>query len=168
MRKTLIALVVAAAAFTSLAGVAAADDPNPYITVERGANYQLASCESHATVGVLYQYGAWGWFIDGCTSPRVSCPRLCVVNTRNDINTYQHYGYRVTQNARVRVFNSGGGLRWFHDRSCPGVDSCWNYDSYAYLYAGESASTQCNGVREARLGLSVVGVNYCEVKVTFL
>src|SRR5213078_4603980 len=76
MRKILIALVVAAAAFTSLAGVAAADDPNPYITVERGTNYQSASCESHATVGVLGQYGAWGWVIDGCTSLRVYCPRL--------------------------------------------------------------------------------------------
>ena len=157
-------------AFIGLTGVAAADDPNRYIRWDNGAGWQLASCESHQTVGVLGQYGAWGWFIDGCATPCVYCPRYrrCAVETRNNINTYQHYGYRVTQNARLRVFNSGGGLRYVSDKSCGRVDSCWNYDSTYYLYGRESATSQCNGVRENRLGLSVTARNYCESTMRYL
>jgi hypothetical protein len=170
MRKVLIVLAVTVIAFTGLAGVAAADDPNPYINGQRGANYEWASCTSRETVGVLGQYGAQGFYIDGCTSPRVYCPwgRVCVVNTTNYIDTRQHYARNfVTQNARVRVFNSSGYVRWHHDKSCGNTSTCWNHDSYAYIYGGESATSQCNGVRD-RNGMGSVAWNYCEVKVTYL
>lgn len=116
------------------------------------------------------QYGADGFFIDGCTSPRVYCPwgRVCVVNTTNYIDTRPHYGHWVTQNARVRVFNSSGHVRWYHDRSCASTNTCWNHDSYAYIYGGESATSQCNGVRDRRLIMSTLSRNLCQVKVTYL
>lgn len=169
-RRILATAAVAVAAFAGLAGTAAADDPNPYVSGARGPSYEWASCTSHETIGVLGQYGAWGFYIDGCTSPRVFCPwgRLCYVSTANRIETRQHNGYRVTQNARLRVFNSAGQVRWSHDRSCAGTNSCSNYDSYAYLGGGESATSQCNGVRENRIGLASVGYNSCEVYVTYL
>jgi hypothetical protein len=170
MRKGLIALAVTVTAFTGVAGVAAADDPNPYVNGQRGANYEWASCTSHETIGYLGQYGAQGFFIDGCTSPRVYCPwgRVCVVNTANNIDTRPHYGHWMTQNARVRVFNSSGQLRWQHDSSCGNTNMCSNYDYYAYIYGGESATSQCNGVRDRSNYMSTMSRNYCEVKVTYL
>jgi hypothetical protein len=118
----------------------------------------------------LASYGAQGFFIDGCTSPRVYCPwgRVCVVNTANNIDTRQHYGHWMTQNARVRVFNSSGQVRWQHDKSCGNTNMCSNYDYYAYIYGGESATSQCNGVRDNWNRMSSLSRNYCEVKVTYL
>lgn len=170
MRTIAMALAVVFASLTGSPGVAAADDPYPYIDGSRGANYEWRSCTSHETVGVIGQYGADGFFIDGCTSPRVYCPwgRVCVVNTTNYIDTRPHYGHWVTQNARVRVFNSSGHVRWYHDRSCASTNTCWNHDSYAYIYGGESATSQCNGVRDRRLIMSTLSRNLCQVKVTYL
>ena len=170
MRKILTAIALTIAATAGSAGVAAADVPNATVRVIPGPNYQSASCTTPETMGVLHQYGAWGWYIDGCTTPRVYCPpsRRCAVDTVNFIWTRNSYGYRVTQNARVRVFTHHGTLRYFHDRSCAGNNTCTNRDSYGYLYGGESATTQCNGVRENKLNLWPLSYNHCEVKVTYL
>jgi hypothetical protein len=86
----------------------------------------------------LASHGAQGFFIDGCTSPRVYCPwgRVCVVNTANNIDTRQHYGHWMTQNARVRVFNSSGQVRWQHDKSCGNTNMCSNYDYYGKRSVG--------------------------------
>lgn len=170
IRSVVVALAIAVTAPAGLAGVASADDPNPYVSGQRGANYEWAACTSREQVGVIGQYGAQGFYIDGCTSPRVYCPwgRVCVVNTVNYIETRPHYGHWMTQNARVRVFNSSGQVRWYHDRSCAGTNACWNYDSHAYIYGGESATSQCNGVRDRWTIMSTLSRNHCEVKVTYL
>jgi hypothetical protein len=162
MRKTIATLAAVAAgvtAFGSLAGTAAADDPNARYTqggyMGLGSLYQ--KCETPTKTGVLGQYGAWGYFIDGCTA-RVDCAsslaRYCdTVNTEAKIETLTRRGDRVTMNARLRIFNSSGQVVWFRDQSCSGIDSCTINDLYpGYLSLGQSASVQCNGVRENRAG----------------
>ena len=77
MRKT-IATVSAFAALAVAgvsAGPAAADDPNVRYSqggTLGGSNY--TSCETQMKRGVLGQYGAAGYFLDGCTVTR-GCPR---------------------------------------------------------------------------------------------
>ena len=70
MRKTIItlaAVVAGVAAFGSTAGTAAADVANPIVKYESGPGWSKASCQNFQTRGVFGQYGAQGWFIDGCT-----------------------------------------------------------------------------------------------------
>jgi hypothetical protein len=174
MRKTIItlaAVVGTMAAFGGAAGPAAADDPNarhhygdPMYTAP-GSTQRV--CDTPYKPGISGQYGAWGYFVDGCTTVSVPCsgqvfagysgstpiytqPRYCSgVSSKGKIDTYFARGERVTLNARLRVFNSSGQVIWYRDKSCEGVDTCSVSDLYpSILYPGQSTSLQCNGVRQ--------------------
>ena len=99
------------------------------------------------------QFGAWGDFVDGCTTKKVTCTksrgRYCQITLSAYIWSTDEPPYvKMTQNARVRVFNPGGRIAWFRDKSCAGDrNGCENKDM-ALLRAGQSATYQCNGVRE--------------------
>jgi hypothetical protein len=156
MRKTIATLsALAAVALTGIsAGPAAADDPNVRYSqggTLGGSNY--TSCETQMKRGVLGQYGAWGYYLDGCTVTR-GCPathigravRYCVVNSENRITTSIPRGDYVTLNGRIRTLNSAGQVVGWRDKSCSGYGSCTSTDSTT-IAGGQSASVQCNGVR---------------------
>ena len=89
MRKTMItlaAVVAGVAAFGTTAGPAAADVANPIVKHESGYGWAQASCQNFQSRGVFGQYGAQGWFIDGCTiSLPCTTPRGCAVSTYTSI-----------------------------------------------------------------------------------
>ena len=176
MRKrfaTIAAVAAAAVAFGSLAGPAAADDPN--VTYSHGGTLggsTTLSCKTQFKRGVLNQYGAWGYYIDGCTV-RLDCPvrttyalSYCIVNSETPIDTQVHRGDRVTMNARIRRFTSAGQNYAWSDRSCDALDSCTTTDS-TYVWPGESASVQCNGVREARPFDGNAAQDFCRVELKY-
>lgn len=158
MRKTIttVAAVIAAlVGFAGAAGTAAADDPGAWNYTTHGYSTpgtisQGGGCQTPYKPGVFGQYGAWGYYIDGCTTVMLECPAQwrCEVHDRSYIMTEHYRGERVTMNSRVRVFSSAGQLLWRTDASCAGIDTCEN-SQFAYLYGGQKANIQCNGVRQA-------------------
>jgi hypothetical protein len=52
-------------------------------------------------------------------------------------------------NARQRTFNSSGQVIGWSDKSCADINSC-TIDSSVTILPGQSATAQCNGVREAK------------------
>jgi hypothetical protein len=177
MRKTLATLAVlaaGAAAFGSTASPAAADDPN--VTYSNGGTAgfsRLFGCATQYKTGVLGQYGAWGYYIDGCTV-KLTCPynpgffqtRYCDVSMRTFIETEVRRGDRVTMNARLRRFDSNGNVFGWSDKSCSGIDTCETEDT-SWIYPGQSASVQCNGVREARPYDGNRAKDYCRVGLSY-
>jgi hypothetical protein len=161
MRRILAALVAAAALAGVAAGTASADVASPIVKPISNGQF----CQNFQTRGVLGQYGAWGYFIDGCTA-RATCPSwmsVCVAQSHSHLSTFISRGDRVTQNARLRVFSRGGVEYWHRDQSCAGIDSCSSSD-LVYVRGGDTATDQCNGVIEQR-GLQNEAVNGCQVQV---
>jgi hypothetical protein len=179
MRRILATLAVMAAgvaALGSTAGPASADDPN--VTYSQGGTLggsQTFSCQTKQKTGVLGQYGAWGYFIDGCTvsfkCPYVSGPgtvptRYCDVSSNTFIQTGTARGDRVTMNARIRRIDPYGNVYGWSDKSCSGYDRCDTSDA-AVIYPGQSASVQCNGVREARPYDGNTAKAYCNIRIAY-
>ena len=150
MRKTLSALLAAAALAAVAAQPAAADVPS---TVEKWS--WGARCTTPWQYGV-YAYGAWGLYIDGCTVSW-TCPRewrSCWVYGRSTIETQEATGNRVTLNQRTR--SPYGHI----DGSCDDRSSCTARTDVAgpcpacppgqrhWILGGQTASVQCNGVRD--------------------
>jgi hypothetical protein len=167
MRKTIATLVAVAAtvaAFGTAAGPAAADDPNATHTSAQSF-FDLLPMQVCATPnkrGVLGQYGASGYYIDGCTTYAMTCPSVspfshhrpvnfCRATMNNLIQTSIVRGDGVTMNARIRRFSSSGQVIGWLDKSCSGANSCTTEGSIDIL-PGESVTTQCNGVRAALIG----------------
>jgi hypothetical protein len=151
MRK-LIAFLLATGAALAFAATASADVPNAGKHVNQSATGLTAYCDTQPSWGVPGLAGAWGDFVDGCTSPKVTCTKsrgYCQINLSSYIWSTDEPPYvKMTQNARVRVFNPGGRIAWFRDKSCSGArNGCENRD-LALLRPGQSATYQCNGVRE--------------------
>jgi uncharacterized protein YkwD len=117
-------------------------------TVDYGTGI-YSECMPDSQTGVQGQYGAWGHFISGC-SMRVWCTgrTACKVSTRSTISTGSFVGHRVTLNSRVRRFYSSGAVRDWRDRSCEGTNWC-RAEMGSWISPGESASIECNGVRQS-------------------
>ncbi len=152
MRKTFIALAAAGslAGFAAAAGPASADDPNATTTNNDYGRGVIQTCDTPFKSGVAGQYGAWGHYIDGCTV-RVTCPSyqsVCAAKAESRIGTQSYRGQRVTMNSRMRVFSSSGNQIWYRDVSCDNSDWCRTED-LVHIRGGESASVQCNGVRQS-------------------
>ena len=115
-----------------------------------------------------YQYGAWGYFVDGCTVGPLSCPspRGCSATMRTSIGLLRSRGDRVTQNARIRRFTYDGALLGWSDKSCAGINTCANDDTQ-FLAPGQSATVQCNGVYEGLYGVDEA-VNLCRLEIVYL
>jgi hypothetical protein len=169
-RRHIPALVAAAAvALAAAAAPAHADDPGATQTRDYGGyneHTEMALCETPWRVGNFGQYGAWGNYIDGCTS-RAWCSDYavrCTVTTTSNIASYR-YGQYTTLNTRLRRFNRSGALIDWQDASCGGDSTCWK-DLTTVIGPGQSVSNQCNGVRQPVAG------NYgrirCRVTVKYL
>lgn len=146
MRLIRSAIVVAltAAAFAASTQPASAA---LFESVDYGVgSYQTCSPDYQSGLNGLY--GAWGYYIDGCTV-RLTCPNIggnCKVSNRSTITTESWAGHRVTLNSRIRIHGTDGSVRAWRDRSCEGTNLCTAQDA-TWMYPGESASVQCNGVR---------------------
>ena len=165
--KVLAALVVGAAVAAG-PSPALADDPSAYHVTEYGGygEHNVTSrCETPWRAGVPGQYGAWGNYVDGCTA-RAWCSDYavrCTVTAVSNIASYQ-YGQSTTLNMRLRRYNRSGSLIGWTDASCAGDSTCWK-ELTSVIGPGQSASNQCNGVRQPVAG------NYarirCRVTVRF-
>jgi hypothetical protein len=172
MRKTLAALVAVAvaASVAAFAGTASADVANPSIgTYADPPGTPHAAYGHSCTTPLDYgQIGSWGCYIDGCTAPSsgIRCMvSSCWVSSGSTIAESPYYGHQTTQNARIRVFNSAGQLKWFHDRSCAGVNTCSTSDG-GWISYGDMVTEQCNGVREATRLLPLNrSSNYCWYRI---
>ncbi len=124
-------------------------------------------CSPDHQAGVHGQYGAWGSYVGGCTTVRVKCTSypVCLVSNRSTINTEQFWGNRVTLNTRIRFFNTSGAVRGWRDRSCEGTNFCRAEDAGNFgLNYGESATVECNGVRQTVAGNRARA--HCSLNVT--
>jgi hypothetical protein len=172
MRK-LAALAATAAATLAAAGSAAADVPNATVQTFPSATRIYQVCDTPYSYGVPFQYGAWGDYVDGCTV-RLTCPatvrRACGVVSDASFSALVFSRYsKVTQNARLRVFPDATSNTplWWRDRSCSGTDSYCESTDTAHIARGQSASTQCNGVREHYLG-APQATNACYITLIYL
>ena len=150
MRK-ILALLVAVAAFASLAGVASADVSNPTYTNDHSASTDLGrTCTTPWSVGSFGAFGAQGFYVDGCTA-RIQCPtyaRSCnAYATGNISDLYATYN-NDTMNMRIRAMDSRLNVTSFQDTSCIGFRGCTTAKLSKYLSPGSYASVQCNGVRQ--------------------
>jgi hypothetical protein len=171
MRK-LIATLAAAAALVGVLAVgvnpASADVANPIRTSFSTSSSFGEKCQNFQSYGVRYQYGAWGYFVDGCTVGPLTCPspRGCSATMRTSIGLLRSRGDRVTQNARLRRFDAYGNVFGWSDKSCSGINTCTNEDA-AFLAPGQKASVQCNGVYEGLKGVDEA-VNVCRLEIILL
>ena len=171
MRKLLATFSALAALVGALAvGVnpASADVANPIRTSFSTSNSFGEKCQNFQSYGVRYQYGAWGYFVDGCTAGPLSCPspRGCSATMRTSIGLLRSRGDRVTQNARLRRFDANGNVFGWSDKSCSGINRCTNEDA-AFLAPGQKASVQCNGVYEGIKGVDEA-INVCRLEIILL
>jgi len=150
MRKLVAVATTALLTIVAVLGLtahpAAADVPNPtYTTVNYGSAKKF-TCITPWQSGVFGQYGAWGYYIDGCTV-WLGCPSTSFRCTAyEETSIYSAETLPVTQNARLQIINSSGQVLWFRDHSCQGTKTCGNSDSVV-LSSNQMASVQCNGVR---------------------
>jgi hypothetical protein len=148
MRKTITSLL-ALGALAAGAQPAVADDPAATTSTWNYGTGVMSTCQTENKAGVAGQYGAWGWYIDGCTV-RLACPahlRVCAARSESRIVSEPYRGQRVTLNSRMRVFSSSGGLIWYRDVSCDSTNWCRTED-LVHIQGGQAASVQCNGVRQ--------------------
>jgi hypothetical protein len=165
MRKTITSLL-ALGALAVAAQPAAADDPAAVTTTSYYGSGVSSTCQTPDKLGVAGQYGAWGYYIDGCTV-RLTCPsylRVCAANANSQIVSTPARGQRVTMNSRLRAFSSSGYLFWYRDMSCDATNSCGTAD-LVYIQGGQSASEQCNGVRQSGHNLAHVA---CKLDLQYL
>jgi hypothetical protein len=170
--RTLAVLSVTVVTVLAAAGSASADVPNAKVQTFPAATQAYQVCDTPYSYGVAYQYGAWGDYVDGCTV-RLTCPatnpRPCLVISDATFSALVFGRYsKVTQNARLRVFPTAtsGSASWWRDRSCSGADSyCESTDSTT-ISPGQSASTQCNGVREHYAG-APQATNACYITIRY-
>ena len=170
--RTFAALAATVATTLAAAGSAAADVPNAQVQTFASSTQIYRVCDTPYSYGVAYQYGGWGDYVDGCTV-RLDCPaanpRPCTVNSDSSIEAL-YYGryFKVTQNARLRVFatTTATSTNWWADRSCSGASSYCESSARTTILPGQSASTQCNGVREHAAGATPVK-NSCYIEIRY-
>jgi len=146
--RTLRAALVATVAVMSLAESApSASAAFAENAIDYGTGV-FSTCSPDHQTGVLGQYGAQGYFISGC-SVRLTCTGSapCRVSERSTITTELLYNHSVTLNTRIRYISSTGAVTGWRDRSCAGTNFCRAEDE-TMIYPGQSASVECNGVRQ--------------------
>jgi uncharacterized protein YkwD len=147
--RRIITLVLAIAGLAVGVPSAFADSPST-LTVESYGFGQARSCTTEYERIALPQYGAWGWYVDGCTV-KVKCQfrEGCAVGGHSTIQNELRRGGRVTLTSRLRILDSRGRIeqRRF-DRSCDSREYCTAGHINVGLRRGAMASVQCNGVQE--------------------
>ena len=148
MRKT-ITMLLTLGALAAGAQPALADNPAATTTNWDYGNGVIQTCKTPDVQGVRGAFGAWGFYVDGCTV-RLTCPShltVCAAKAETRIGLADYRGERVTMNSRLRAFSNGTNQEFWHrDVSCDNTDWCRTED-LVNIRGGESASVQCNGVR---------------------
>ncbi len=127
-----------------------ADSGTPTTTTTDYGTGRISSCSTPFWIGVKGFAGAWGHFNSGCTV-KLTCPvnvRVCAAKSESAINSESNIGHRVTLNSRIRVFSASGAQFFSRDTSCDQTDWCRTEDR-VMIRGGETASVQCNGVRQS-------------------
>jgi hypothetical protein len=172
------AVIAALAGLATAAGPAHADVSNATVTAigTPGQTYGL-KCQTPHSSGVLGQYGAWGFYVDGCTV-RVPCRNAnnwwqgrCTARSTTTITTGYWSGDRVTMNARLRELAPTGvgneyAVRGWSDRSCSGYNTCTTTD-VREIPVVNAATVQCNGVREYRYWATNTASVTCALELTY-
>jgi hypothetical protein len=148
VRKILTA-VAAMAVMAVMAQPAAADDPGATPFRFTNNNNELVGCSTPYRTGVFGQYGANGYFHDGCTAKAycASYARWCKVTGVGSIGVSNTNGTYMTLNAKLRRFYRSGAINGWEDGSCADYNSC-SRTLNANLLSSQAASIQCNGVRQ--------------------
>jgi hypothetical protein len=149
--RKILTILAALVAVVALSGVASADVPNPTYTADHSPGQDLGqTCSTPWDTGVFGQYGAQGFYIDGCTA-RVTCPSYARWCSVHGTGTIADFNYATdSMNARLRMFDSHGSLIGFKDTSCPnggGYRGCTTPRLDGTLGPNGTATVQCNGVR---------------------
>jgi hypothetical protein len=144
-RSFLATLIAVAALATVAAQPAAADNPSALFYGSTDSTQTTRWCETPWVGGVKGAYGAWGYYIDGCTAS-VMCPwSRC--RTMSAQGIVRSAGVYTTCNTAVRVFTSSGYLRWRTDRSgASSSGDCRNLSGAPLTSYGEWVTVQTNGV----------------------
>jgi hypothetical protein len=145
-RSYLATLLALAALATFAAQPAAADDPSARFYASDSSTQTTRWCETPWALGAKGAYGAWGYYIDGCTAI-VKCPwgRCRTMQATGLLTSYS--GETATCNATARVFTSAGTLRWRTDRSDLSYSgNCWASLGAPDTSYGEYVTVQTNGV----------------------
>jgi hypothetical protein len=162
MRNLLIAAAAALTLISATAATASADDP--YATTTTTAN--SARCTTPPKYGVYQQYGASGWYVDGCTA-RITCPArvaYCYARSSTYMKNSPYISSAVYENARLRLVEPDGRVSWFRDKSCHLLDYCSTSDE-VYFNPGQTATIQCNGTRGYASEYRTKGVVSCGVEM---
>jgi hypothetical protein len=69
-------------------------------------------------------------------------------------------------NSRIRRFDSAGNTLGWSDKSCDNYDRCEVNDT-SWISPGQSATVQCNGVRQWRLYDGNLGKAYCNIELRY-
>ena len=143
----------AAAATCATAGCVARM-PDVVVPTERTVSTSSGmarDCKTPDQVGIAGRYGARGYFISGC-KVTLLCPTWVTLGC--GANSYAHIRttnleaiHRVSLNSRLREIDANGNVLDARDKSCGSYRDCHVYQS-TYIRPGQSASTECNGVRE--------------------
>ncbi len=164
--RVIQSILAAAVAAVALSASAQPADAALASNVDYGTGHYV-DCSPDHQAGVHGQYGAWGSYVGGCTTVQVKCTSypVCLVSNRSTINTEYFWGNRVTLNTRIRFFNTSGAVRGWRDKSCEGTNFCRAEDAGNFgLNYGESATVQCNGVRQTVAGNRARA--HCSLNVT--
>jgi hypothetical protein len=147
--RTILITLASAAVLAATAQPALADDPGAVPWTHFGTNNEVRTCAlPEPRTGVEGQFGALGYFVDGCTT-KAYCPsyaRWCRVTSTGNHAVSNTNGTYVTLNSRLRRFNSNGTVRGWQDGNCGSWNSC-GVELRGAVLGGQAASTQCNGVR---------------------
>lgn len=143
-RRSLLVLI-ATAALAAAAQPAAADSPYARFYGSTDSTQITRWCETPWLGGVWGAYGAWGYYVDGCTA-QVQCPwsRCRTMQATGQLRAA--YGVRTTCNMAVRVFTRDGYLRSRLDLSRSGTGECWASALSPDTSYGEWVTVQSNGV----------------------
>lgn len=168
MRKILI-ILAALVALAAVPSLASADVPNPTYTPNHRPSMDLGqTCTTPWTTGVFGQYGAAGFFVDGCTAT-VRCPsgtRWCNVYGTGTIG---ESGYLYdSMNARLRMFDSHASIIGWKDVSCiRQYRGCTTPQLAGTLGPGGIGTVQCNGVRHTATAQVPygAGIDTCRVEL---
>ena len=121
MRKIFTALL-ATLAFAVVAQPALADNPSSshWKSYEWAFGSEHTNCQSPYSFGVYKYAGAWGWFVDGCTTKAAVCKLAkCWYRSVTEITMLDKaLWWPRTQNSRTRVFSSSGSQLSYVDDSC--------------------------------------------------
>lgn len=159
-RRGLSGILAIAALAAGAAGAAppAAADTTATFSTSTGA----ARCETVWQYSVLYAWGAWGRYIDGCTVS-VRCPYAAGCVFERAFGSLRHYTEQNTQvstcNSRLQIFTAAGALRYSQDRSVRAYAWCSDTHNDVVLPPlayNERATVQSNGVRNDIYGYASI------------